>query len=178
MRSIAHHTPANGWVRWAARLGLLLLTVQLLVGCASQTLGRPAGPRPEPEFAQPPSASGRLAALEATISEKYGPDRSGFNLLERSDRAVLWRLALIDSATQSIDLQYYVWFGDTLGRLVMDRVIKAADRGVKVRILFDDLSTMLHDMSHMELRDALMAAYRRWSPAEAGVLDWSRLENR
>ena len=161
MNSSHNIRPADARRRWVTRLGLLLLIGQLLVGCASQTVGRPAGPRPEPEFAQPPSASSRFAPLEASVAERFGADRSGFNLVERSDRAVLWRLALIDSATHSIDLQYYVWFGDTLGRLVMDRVIKAADRGVKVRILFDDLSTMLHDMSHMELRDALMARIDR-----------------
>ena len=68
---------------------------------------------------------------------------------------------MIDSASHSIDLQYDVWFGDALGRLLMDRVVKAAGRGVKVRILFDDLSTMLHDITHIELRDELFARIDR-----------------
>lgn len=139
----------------------MVLAGVVVAGCASPMAGGAAAPRPAPDLAQPPHADSRFAPLEASITEKYGAEQSGFNLLERSDRAVLWRLALIDSATQSIDLQYYVWFGDTLGRLVMDRVIKAADRGVKVRILFDDLSTMLHDMTHMELRDSVMARIDR-----------------
>ncbi|MEF8719243.1 MAG: phospholipase D family protein [Candidatus Accumulibacter necessarius] len=140
-----------------------------LIGCASQPasqpvsqpVSRPAGPRPAAESAAAPRADSRFAPAEAAIAAKHGSDYSGFNLLERSDRALLWRLTLIDSAKHSIDLQYYVWFGDTLGRLMMDRVIKSADRGVKVRILFDDLNTMLHDMTHVEMRDELLARIDR-----------------
>ncbi|MBK9442989.1 MAG: phospholipase D family protein [Comamonadaceae bacterium] len=82
-----------------------------------------------------------------------------------------WRFALIDSAQHSIDLQYYVWFGDSLGKLMMFKVIQAADRGVKVRILFDDLSTMLHDMTHIELRDALLARVDRHPNIEIRVFN-------
>ncbi len=139
---------------WAA---LLFCAAVALAGCASQ----PAWQKPPAEAAQAPRADSRFAAAEDAIAAVNGPQASGFNLLERSDRALLWRLALIDSARYSLDLQYYVWFGDTLGRLMMERVIKAADRGVKVRILFDDLNTMLHDMTHVELRDALLARIDR-----------------
>lgn len=142
------------------RVLCLLLSLSLL-GCVSQATITPAGPKPPVESAQAPLAGSRFAPVEAAIAAQHGPDYSGFNLLERSDRALLWRLALIDSASHSIDLQYYVWFGDALGRLMMDRVIKAADRGVKVRILFDDLNTMLHDMTHVEMRDELLSRIDR-----------------
>ncbi len=104
-----------------------------------------------------PQADSHFAPAEAHISGQFGQTHSGFHLLERSDQALLWRLALIDSAKHSLDLQYYVWFGDTLGHLMMSRVIQAANRGVKVRILFDDLNTMLHDMTHVEMRDQLLS---------------------
>ncbi|MGB5208733.1 MAG: phospholipase D-like domain-containing protein, partial [Azonexus sp.] len=138
----------------------LLLSLSLL-GCVSQATIGPAGPKPPVEAAQAPRPDSRFAPAEAAIAAQHGPDYSGFNLLEKSDRALLWRLTLIDSASHSIDLQYYVWFGDTLGRLMMDRVIMAADRGVKVRILFDDLNTMLHDMTHVEMRDELLSRIDR-----------------
>jgi phosphatidylserine/phosphatidylglycerophosphate/cardiolipin synthase-like enzyme len=48
------------------------------------------------------------------------------------------RLALIDSAAQSVDLQYYLWKGDAAGDLLGRRLIQAADRGVRVRLLVDD----------------------------------------
>jgi len=138
----------------AALLGAAALA---LAGCATP----PAWQKPPAESAPAPRADSRFTAAEEAIAAVNGSETSGFNLLERSDRALAWRLALIDSARYSIDLQYYVWFGDTLGRLMMDRVIKAADRGVRVRILFDDLNTMLHDMTHVELRDELLARIDR-----------------
>ena len=143
---------ATRWRIWTA-----LLVSLWLAGCASQTVWQ----KPPLEAAQAPRPDSRFAPVEAAIAAQHGADYSGFNLLEKSDRALLWRLTLIDSASHSIDLQYYVWFGDTLGRLMMDRVIMAADRGVKVRILFDDLNTMLHDMTHVEMRDELLSRIDR-----------------
>ena len=155
--------------------GAALILFLSLLGCASQATITPAGPKPPVESALAPLAGSRFAPVEAAIAAQHGPDYSGFNLLERSDRALLWRLTLIDSASHSIDLQYYVWFGDTLGRLMMDRVIKAADRGVKVRILFDDLNTMLHDMTHVEMRDELLSRIDRHPNIQIRVFNpWER----
>ena len=70
---------------------------------------------------------------------------------------ILAGLAVIDGARHSLDIQYYVWFADGAGQLLMARVIAAADRGVKVRMLFDDLNTMLRTMGSPELRDAMLA---------------------
>src|SRR3546814_606146 len=64
-----------------------------------------------------------------------------FHLLGANEDSLHWRLALIDSAQHSLDLQYYVWWGDESGSLLLSRVVAAADRGVKVRILVDDLTT-------------------------------------
>jgi len=130
-----------------------VLLAALLAGCAS----RPAPQSLPQEHAAAARSAGAFAVVEDGISRAHGPGRSGFNLLERSDRALQWRLALIDSARHSIDMQYYVWFGDAAGTLFMLRVLEAADRGVKVRILFDDLNTMLRDMATVELRDAIVA---------------------
>lgn len=135
------------------RIFVSLLTCLVLASCAAA----PTRVKPAPDFAAPPRPDGPLAELEGRVRDMHGPDVSGFSLLEHSDRALQWRLALIDSARHSVDLQYYVWFGDTVGKLMMFRAIDAADRGVKVRILFDDLNTMLHDMTHVELRDALLS---------------------
>jgi len=113
---------------------------------------------------RPPGASGQpLCRHRDGISAVHGLEASGFRLLERNADGLLWRLVLIDSATHSLDLQYYVWFGDATGQLLIARVIAAADRGVKVRILFDDLNTMLHDMTSPELRDADAGTHRQAS---------------
>ena len=55
---------------------------------------------------------------------------SGFKLLDRSEDALRWRLALIDAATQSIDTQYYLYHGDSTGLIFTSRLLAAADRGV------------------------------------------------
>jgi len=52
---------------------------------------------------------------------------------------MMWRLALIDSATSSIDIQTFLWANDHSGALLYDRLIKAAKRGVRVRLLVDDI---------------------------------------
>lgn len=49
------------------------------------------------------------------------------------------RLALIADATDSLDLQYYQWDSDAVGLLMLTKLIDAADRGVSVRLLVDDL---------------------------------------
>ena len=102
----------------------------------------------------PEMSSGRFAALAILLlagcaqpgwRAQVGDARSGFLPLERNEAALLWRLVLIDSATRSLDLQYYLWYADFSGRLLLEAVIRAADRGVQVRILVDDLLTVGED---------------------------------
>ncbi len=138
-----------------------------LAGCATT----PPPPKPPPSYAAAPRADGRFAPLEARIAAAHGPQASGFRLLERNADGLKWRLALVDSASHSLDLQYYVWFGDATGQLLMARVIAAADRGVKVRILFDDLNTMLRRMTSPELRDAMLARVDRHPNIEIRVFN-------
>jgi putative cardiolipin synthase len=86
-----------------------------------------------------PATSGVLAEIGASVANSQGPGQSGFWLLDRSADALTWRLALIDSASSSLDVLYYLWYGDNSGRLLIKRILRAADRGVKVRLLIDDL---------------------------------------
>jgi putative cardiolipin synthase len=68
------------------------------------------------------------------------PGVSGFRLLTNSTNALMSRIALADHAKQSIDLQYYIFNNDATGRLVAQRLLAAADRGVRVRLLIDDIT--------------------------------------
>jgi putative cardiolipin synthase len=63
------------------------------------------------------------------------------------------RITLIDHATRSVDLQYYIFANDSTGRLVAPRLLAAADRGVRVRLLIDHVG--VDDKEH--LLDALDA---------------------
>nr|WP_199041742.1 phospholipase D family protein [Dyella sp. ASV24] len=60
-------------------------------------------------------------------------------LLNDSEAAMVARLNLIRAAQHSIDVQTYIWDQDDAGQLVLNELIKAAQRGVKVRILADQL---------------------------------------
>lgn len=142
-----------GRIGQSACLIVLLLAYTLLAGCAT----RAPLPAPPVELARQAQPDSVYAPFEARIAAAHGADASGFRLLERSDAALRYRLMLIDTARHSLDLQYYVWFGDTVGQLMMSRVIAAADRGVRVRILFDDLNSLLHDMASIEIRDAMLS---------------------
>ena len=66
------------------------------------------------------------------------PGKSGVEILDTGRDALLLRLAAIAMAERAIDLQYYIWNSDYAGRQMADRVLQAADRGVRVRLLLDD----------------------------------------
>lgn len=121
----------------------------LLISLLSLTFGgcatlKPAPPQPE-VFSLPPAKSGLLSETSARISEILGPDESAFMVLIRNDDALNWRLALIDHAVSSIDAQYFIWEDNETARLLLDRLIKAADRGVRIRLLVDDLPLVAKD---------------------------------
>lgn len=138
--------------RWAL-LGLLVGV--LLAGCA----GTPIAPmeRPPEQSALPPPDSGPLYQMESRIAASHGGDVSGFSLLDSNEDGLRWRINLIDAATRSIDIQYYLWYGDAAGKILTRHLVEAADRGVRVRMLVDDINTMLSDAATVMQRDSRAA---------------------
>jgi putative cardiolipin synthase len=67
------------------------------------------------------------------------PGKSGFILLENGLDAFVARAVLANAAERSIDVQYYLYHDDLTGRLLTDQLLKAANRGVRVRLLVDDM---------------------------------------
>ena len=65
---------------------------------------------------------------------------SGFMLQDQGKISFDTRLALVDLAETSIDIQTYIWKQDTAGRLLAEGILDAADRGVRIRILLDDFT--------------------------------------
>jgi putative cardiolipin synthase len=96
---------------------------------------------PEPQLAKAslPGTDGPFADLEAEVAKTHGSEKSGFVLLENNTEALNWRLALIDEARYSLDIQYYLWYSDDSGRLIIKRVLDAAKRGVRVRLITDGI---------------------------------------
>lgn len=64
---------------------------------------------------------------------------TGFYPLDKGHDALLARLAIIETAEQSIDVQYYIFRNDESGGVLTWRLYEAAQRGVRVRILLDDM---------------------------------------
>jgi len=135
--------------RYARLLSLVL--VLLLTGCAAQRFE--AIPRPAPDYALPARPDDAFSSIESDIAAGYGGTFSGFRLLDTNEDGLRWRLALLDSARYTIDVQYYLWYGDDSGLLLLERLLQAADRGVRVRMMVDDINLLLRDATTVKLRD-------------------------
>ena len=77
-----------------------------------------------------------LTKLEATHE-----GLTGIAQLQSGADAFAARILLADAAVSSIDAQYYIWHADLTGTLLLDALVRAADRGVRVRLLLDDNGT-------------------------------------
>ena len=85
--------------------------------------------------AQPPQPDTRIAQLLTQTPD----DKARALLVEDPHLALTSRIDLIDAADHTIDVQYYIWHNDATGILVIDKMLAAADRGVRVRALVDDI---------------------------------------
>jgi putative cardiolipin synthase len=114
---------------------MLMVTASLLMmGCATIDLDLPRAV--SHAFAYPEQTTlGRTFADRG----KARPDESGFRVLESGADAGMARVALADAAERTLDLQYFIVQDDTTSAFLMRRVVSAAHRGVRVRILLDDL---------------------------------------
>ena len=123
--------------RWAA----LCLCVAGFLQLGACTLA-PAGPERMPSYVLPAADAGALHEYDARIAAQLADGESAFWLVDRADLSLLARLALVDRAEVSLDIQYFIWEKDASSRLLSDRVLQAAERGVRVRILLDDLTSL------------------------------------
>jgi putative cardiolipin synthase len=126
-------------------IGAVLLAT-LLGACATLQTDTPR-PKSSALPAVADSASTRYVAAETAAHA----GQSGFRPLLGNANALMSRVVLADAARHSIDLQYYIFRNDATGRLIAQRLLAAADRGVRVRILLDDLDISKED----RLLDAL-----------------------
>ncbi|MCZ6888577.1 MAG: phospholipase D family protein [Gammaproteobacteria bacterium] len=120
-------------MRARARPSWVIVFSFLLAGCNAIH----APPQPEVLRLSAPT-EGTLARLNDLVAPSLGTNESAFLALDDNREALLWRLAMIDAATTSIDAQYFIWTDDEAGNLMFARCLAAADRGVRVRLLIDD----------------------------------------
>lgn len=120
--------------------GLLALATLLLGGCFTLL---PAVPN-TPSYAITDVAKTTLAKLAAQGAPPVAPDGSpfsGFRLLPEAAFAFDARISLARNAEKSLDVQYYLINNDDVGLLLLRELREAAERGVRVRLLIDDLYT-------------------------------------
>ena len=114
----------------------VLVMAFALVACTRSDL-RPDYVR-EASTSIAPQVDAPLVAEAERLSASHG-GKSGVRILGNSVDALLARVALANRAKHSIDLQYYLFHNDATGKLLAHYLLAAADRGVRVRILLDDL---------------------------------------
>jgi len=168
-----------------AGIALALAAAALLaVGCASL----PRDVQRAPSTAIPASVDTELGRI-AAASAASDPALSGFRLVSWSAQAFATRIALAERARRSIDAQYYVLDDDSTGRALLRALRDAAARGVRVRLLLDDLYAGGHDplllglAAHPNVEVRLFNPFMsRYDSANARVLgslfDFGRLNHR
>jgi putative cardiolipin synthase len=141
---------------------VLLCVVMLLGGTACSTLP----PRPDcpMNYGQPPASRGLLLDSSEAVLATREEGQSAFVLISDNAEALRWRLALIDEAQSSIDLQVFIWSDDESGRLLLSRIITASRRGVKVRLLLDDIQKDWSDRSTAFVSHLPNVSVRRFNP--------------
>ena len=121
---------------------LPLLAAMLLAACAAA----PQRPELAPESALPPAQGTRLdERVQAELAAH--PGSSGFRLVFDGVEAFALRAASARAAGRSLDVQYYIWHNDTTGRLLVRELVQAADRGVRVRLLLDDMDARANNFA-------------------------------
>lgn len=119
-----------------------ILVVMMLGGCASLPPGSDYAKTTSSSYPQPElTRFGRQFAVAAR--EHAG--NSGFRLLTVGVDSLLTRLQMVNAAERTIDVQYFIFRADDTGKLLTEAVLRAADRGVRVRVLVDDGETVAGD---------------------------------
>jgi putative cardiolipin synthase len=140
-RSLVHSSSyekgADGALR-AARVALVV-GAALVAGCGSL----PTNVGKTDSAALPPNPESPLVKITRVSSPS--PELTGVRLLPLGAYSLDTRIQLAQRATTSLDVQYYVFEDDSTGRLLMTALRDASQRGVRVRLLVDDLYTTHSD---------------------------------
>lgn len=119
----------------------LLAVLPLLAHCA----GAPRLVGIEPSHALPPPESTRIEQAVLDLQD-IDPSATMLRLVDQNALAFAYRAVSAEATQRTLDLQYYIWRDDMTGRLLTAEMIRAAERGVRVRLLVDDMDARVkHD---------------------------------
>lgn len=126
----------------AIRLAGVALVGLLMVGCASLPPGADFPKVASTALAHPEET--RLGRQFESATREHGGN-SAFRLVSVGVDGFLVRAQMINAAERTLDLEYYIFRQDETGQLLTDALLRAADRGVRVRVLVDDGDTLEGD---------------------------------
>jgi cardiolipin synthase C len=163
---------------WRATLAATLLSC-LLAACVGRV--EPVGPPHHMEsHALPnPAKATRLGGFFAGAARAH-PGLSGFDLITSGRTAFEARYAFAQLAERTIDAQYFIWANDGTGRNLLRALLDAADRGVRVRLLLDDLNRPGADIDLAALGAYPNVQVRLFNPFHSldVVADFARVNHR
>ena len=117
-----------------------------------------------------------MAFIDAQIAANAG--KSGVYVLDTGAEALVARAWLADHARESIEVQYFIWSTDNIGILAAEALLRAAQRGVRVRVIVDDLLIDAPDKSLLALARHPNIDIRVYNPqSSVGVPLHKRLLN-
>ncbi len=150
-------------------MAAVIAAVSALAGCAG--LPRHVHKTPSVAFQHPETTTlGRIVG-----ADEMGKNLSGFRLLSSGETALASLVTLADHAERTLDIQYYIIHEDESTQEFLQHVRLAADRGVRVRLLVDDLNTAGEDRRFMHLSSHANVEVRVFNPFTAGRFsNWTR----
>jgi cardiolipin synthase C len=164
------------------------LSAQCMVLAATLLIGGCASLPENIERTESHALSGTETTRLGRIAQpmlKAHPGESGFLPLQNGIDALLARMVLAEMAERTLDVQYYIWHEDLTGRLFADALLRAADRGVRVRVLLDDVGARANDETLLSLDAHPNIEIRLFNPVASrsfrnlGMLtDFSRVNRR
>jgi putative cardiolipin synthase len=99
--------------------------------------------------------------------EDRHPGETGLRLVTDNLEAFAIRRDAMAAAGRSLDVQYYYWKADFTGRLLCHELLRAADRGVRVRVLLDDINSVGFDSTYLALDSHPAIAIRMFNPSRS-----------
>ena len=147
------------------RTSLIVLMLISAAGCATIDYDYP---RSESYHLQDTSDTYWASLVEPEVA-KHPSEQSGFYPMDDGVDALAARLLLAERAEKSIDLQYYLIKNDIVGRVLVYRLLQAADRGVRVRLLVDDMFTSGYDVGLAALHSHPNFEIRIFNPFHRGT---------
>src|SRR3984957_16391621 len=151
----------RGARREGARHGAVLLAIAMLCGCA----GLPPGadfPKPTSVALAHPEETRLGQQFAGALHEHAG--LSAFRVINVGVDGFRLRMQMIDAAQRTLDLQYFIFRGDETGRMLTDSLERAADRGVRIRVLVDDGDTVAGDEQILRLLGRPSVEVRIFNP--------------